>query len=99
MVIKTDGFLLDINNGLKLCWILANIPAGAQNTNIINTYTLPMTYNTYYRCLCGMYEGGSGWAATQLLCYFYNMSVLKITAFNHNFSFGQIKAFCLCIGS
>lgn len=84
---------------MKLCWILATIPAGAQNAHNTNKYTLPMTYNSYYRCLGGMYLGGTGWAATQFVCHFQDKGTLEITTFNHNFSYGQIKAFCLCIGS
>ena len=99
MVIKTDGFLLVINNGLKLCWIMANIPAGAQSSSKITTHTLPMTYNSYYVCLASMRTGGSNWARTQLLCYFYKLGSLGIRVYCHDGNYEKITAFCLCIGS
>ena len=88
-----------INNGLKLCWLLANIPAGAQNSSKTSTHTLPMTYDSYYVCLASMRTGGSSWAHTQLLCYFYELGSLRINAYNHSSSYEKITAFCICIGS
>ena len=92
-------YVLVINNGLKLCWILANIPAGAQNNGKTSTHTLPMTYDTYYVCLASMRTGGSNWARTQLLCYFYKLGSLRIEGYCHDGNYEKITAFCLCIGS
>ena len=92
------GLLLDINNGIIICFGGMITPGGAKSTNIWHTTTLPVTYINHFRFVGTYSLNSKGFDSTEFASTNRTLSSLRLCLFNSHFSFDPQYIHYVCIG-